>query len=28
LQSKYQTIYNKQMLNFYAAGDILVRSKR
>ena len=28
LQSKYQTIYNKQMLNFYAAGDILERSKR
>jgi outer membrane protein len=28
LQSKYQTIYNKQMLNLYAEGDILEKSKR
>ena len=28
LQSKYQTVYNRQMLNFYAAGDILERNKR
>ena len=28
LQSKYQTIYNKQMLTLYAEGDILERNKR